>query len=62
MPRNEAERPRTPGEAEREREREAGQRFSEMLRESYEASRFRAGIEWVQGSEAGGDADPDEAA
>ena len=46
----------------REREREAGQRFSEMLRESYEASRFRAGIEWVQGSEAGGDADPDEAA
>ena len=46
----------------REREREAGQRFSEMVRESYEASRFRAGIEWVQGSEAGGDADPDEAA
>ena len=36
--------------------------FSEMVRQSYEASRFRAGIEWVQDSEAGDDAGPDDAA
>jgi hypothetical protein len=47
-----------------DKEREQGRQFSEMLRESYEASRFRAGIEWLQRSadeEKPDDADPDEA-
>ena len=34
----------------REQEREQAREFSEMLRQSYEASRFRAGLEWLQGS------------
>jgi hypothetical protein len=45
-------------------EREQGRQFSEMLRQSYEASRFRAGIEWLHGStdeEKPNDTDPDEA-
>ena len=45
-------------------EREQGHQFSEMLRQSYEASRFRAGIEWLQGStdeEKPNASDPDEA-
>jgi hypothetical protein len=45
-------------------EREQGRQFSEMLRQSYEASRFRAGIEWLEGSageEEPNDSDPDEA-
>ncbi len=47
-----------------EKEREQGQQFSEMLRQSYEASRYRAGIEWIQGGadeEKPNDSDPDEA-
>jgi hypothetical protein len=47
-----------------EKEREQGRHFSEMLRQSYEASRFRAGIEWLQGStdeQKPDDGDPDEA-
>ncbi len=46
-----------------EQEREQGHQFSEMLRQSYEASRFRAGIEWLEGSadeEKPNDSDPDE--
>ena len=35
---------------EREHEREQGRQFSEMVRQSYEASRFRAGIEWLEGT------------
>ena len=55
-------RPRTAEE--RELERELGRQFSEMLRQSYEASRFRAGIEWLQGSAGEGkpnDTEPSEA-
>ena len=40
------QRPRTAEE--RELERKKGRQFSEMLRQSYEASRFRAGLEWLQ--------------
>ncbi len=50
--------------SETEREREQGHQFSEMLRQSYEASRFRAGIEWLEAStdeEKPNDTDPDEA-
>jgi hypothetical protein len=48
-----------------EEEREQRRRFSEMLRQRYEASRFRAGIEWLQQGGAEEDklneAEPDEA-
>jgi hypothetical protein len=32
----------------REQEREIGLAFSETLRESYQASRFREGVEWLE--------------
>jgi hypothetical protein len=47
-----------------DKEREQGRQFSEMLRQNYEASLFRAGIEWLEGSageEKPNDSDPDEA-
>jgi hypothetical protein len=40
------EKPKKPGET--EREREIGLAFSEKLRESYQASRFREGVEWLE--------------
>jgi hypothetical protein len=58
VPRGEG--PRTPEE--RERERELGLAFSEKLRDSYQASRFREGVEWLEGRDDGDGPDPDEAA